>query len=688
MLTLFLSLIFLTQVMAQSQQECANMQGHYWHSELGCQIDPSAQATREAAQGCVGLTGSELAACTEKIAKDQSATTASQHIQSMSEDKSFKGYKIPGAMFIGSCYAAFDIIKKGSVSDCSIIAAWMMLGAGVVAFSGHLAAILTQTKRQKDATYCYKKEVEGHPIKDDKKCKHYYKWSYPKGSKYHKIKGYLSGNDINSANNDLERASMAQSRAFDLLVYLEKVRERTARTRLVTLSIASTLFAAAAVVAAFEIYYKGSSTCNTTTTSFSHDKLPNYIDIESVALFTPLLKDYSYLNKITENEYIEIIKKIIYKNILIDNAYSIGGPGSPVEMAALLAKLEKIKKAAEQPTKTALKTPVTVMAYNALMAATGVTMIKQANSIMKTAIKRQSEISEMRKGFEGAGISADSCSEADYNNSKKPSCFCYNPDGTKDMRKRQLQICYDQWGTSFDPNGTNYNTNETIGFDTTKTCITKSHEADIGCRCKKNNTCLTLKSLKNFKGFSTDFANSAIADANALFSNGLESGNLSSASYMQKASSMNKKLSKLMNDKKHAKLMKKVKGYAGKISLGMRNIYEKNKFDQYEDSFFGEDNQQYEDFPKEVQKQAKKVDKKRKSHGFVQKKTQEPDFDFGLDNGEAAGIEIEDEVAKNENVDYDYKGDINDNPDHNIFKILTNRYQSSGLKKLFSDDKK
>ena len=35
---------------------------------------------------------------------------------------------------------------------------------------------------------------------------------------------------------------------------------------------------------------------------------------------------------------------------------------------------------------------------------------------------------------------------------------------------------------------------------------------------------------------------------------------------------------------------------------------------------------------------------------------------------------------------YAIKGDINKNPSHDIFKILSNRYQRSGLRRLFDTE--
>ena len=57
------------------------------------------------------------------------------------------------------------------------------------------------------------------------------------------------------------------------------------------------------------------------------------------------------------------------------------------------------------------------------------------------------------------------------------------------------------------------------------------------------------------------------------------------------------------------------------------------------------------------------------------------DFDFGTTSDDS-GITIEDDVAGVMKKDFKID-DINSNSDHNIFKIISNRYHRSGLRRLF-----
>ena len=61
-------------------------------------------------------------------------------------------------------------------------------------------------------------------------------------------------------------------------------------------------------------------------------------------------------------------------------------------------------------------------------------------------------------------------------------------------------------------------------------------------------------------------------------------------------------------------------------------------------------------------------------------------FSFGSESSSSetiANFDVEDEVMKKK---YKYNNDIVNDKDVSIFKVISNRYSQSGLKRLFSED--
>jgi hypothetical protein len=89
---------------------------------------------------------------------------------------------------------------------------------------------------------------------------------------------------------------------------------------------------------------------------------------------------------------------------------------------------------------------------------------------------------------------------------------------------------------------------------------------------------------------------------------------------------------------------------------------------------------------KNMKSSIKRNNAKFKSGGNLagsKKRTGMDDYDFGAGAKGSTGVDIEDmdDVMKKE---YSFN-DINENPDNSIFKIISNRYHRSGLRRLFDE---
>ena len=203
-------------------------------------------------------------------------------------------------------------------------------------------------------------------------------------------------------------------------------------------------------------------------------------------------------------------------------------------------------------------------------------------------------------------------------------------------------------------------------------------------KCKSNKSCLTVGTTDfNYQGAA--WAAPIAAQSNSIYSNGLESAGLLEGQSENQARSINKKIDSLKKSDKYKKKMSKVKGIETKLKAQALKRFRSLPAANQQNALAGISSQTQTDTksPKEILKEAEKLSKRKTQSFSTGKKAKAFDLDFGDSNN--TGIEIQDDVAQVMDKEFKIKGDINNNPDHNIFKILSNRYKSTGLKRLFDE---
>ncbi len=291
----------------------------------------------------------------------------------------------------------------------------------------------------------------------------------------------------------------------------------------------------------------------------------------------------------------------------------------------------------------------------------------------------------------------------DRNDSSKPNCYCYKEEnGTSKPNESRLKDpnCAQYFGLS-NPTVGDYNGGTGGGG---KVCFKKDGTMDMECKCKQqkdakgNNAC--MKAAGNFGiggniGF-TGLGNQALSAFNAL-----ASGDTTGASGIQGSSgnyaAFANKLKRKMNDelKKNGKPTIDFAGgekkVLGELVRSANQLIKANGLDSGS-------NAASPLIASVDPKLAEKLEKTAKENGtttsdlkfnntvpLVAKK--EGGFDLGDLSGGAGSGEIvdmgsSDTMAKNFNY-----GSNDINSGENLFKVISNRYLMSGLKRLFEEDK-
>jgi hypothetical protein len=328
---------------------------------------------------------------------------------------------------------------------------------------------------------------------------------------------------------------------------------------------------------------------------------------------------------------------------------------------------------------------------------------KDARDNIEIAQNRIDALTKIRDDFVasgGAGLVM--CKDDDREDSSKPNCFCYTEDGSFDDSKRKLTICK-QLAVEFDLKQAKKYGWKHGAMDTVKVCVDEGNNLDTFCKCKskksksgKGNACTKISSRLNISGLGgNSWLKGLSAPADSLLNGKLDGSQLDTTDLNKKALALQKKLKKMEKDPKYGKAIKKASETSLKMQKAHKSWFKKSFPNGAPRSLASNSLGSSAPIPtsaKDVIKAAEKNvansnEVKYKDGGKLgSAKKSEDSLDFGWgDEGAKGGVKI-DEIAKVMDKNYAIKGDINKNPSHDIFKILSNRYQRSGLRRLFDTE--
>ncbi len=330
--------------------------------------------------------------------------------------------------------------------------------------------------------------------------------------------------------------------------------------------------------------------------------------------------------------------------------------------------------------------------------AAGASLLTVWSSVMAGYLYHQSVISDARAvqldlmaEQSKVGVGIGTCTPEQRNSSAFPNCFCFTEELTINPARSGSEVCSDL----FRPGGGNINTTPDTA-SSTRTCVDQNRGVDPKCECRTKrgangkNTCLKLTpGGRNFGGDVGTFKTigNTAQTANSIFNGttspaGLDVGALGAQALRlrntrDKLISKNPKLAKLVSSTKKKFENKLLKSTAGLSSLQQGGGGSLAKLNPQ---------QAIAELKKEIEKNKDNIQKNQSSTGgsLSSPKAEQPEF--GMTTDDLATQDLEVAKAMKDKLDYG-QNDINKN-NSNIFEVLTNRYQRSGMRRLFDEDGK
>jgi hypothetical protein len=323
--------------------------------------------------------------------------------------------------------------------------------------------------------------------------------------------------------------------------------------------------------------------------------------------------------------------------------------------------------------------------FSGVMMAMTLMMSKHAGSQAEASTKRAELLRKMKDEFASASGAIYSCKSEDRNDPAKPNCYCYTSENAKNSNRSNSQICQKLWA-GINTQAGNYSTLAT----SSKVCVNQNQQADATCACRASNTCMKVK-LNGVSGLgmgSMSVLGGAVAPLNKIMDGTIDGANIDGASLANnaaKVNALNKELAKnpevaKANNSKGALELKKSleRGAAG---LGGSGNFIGGNSGSNMPSNPGEAARMLE---KELDQATAPTVGGGDLADFTPAAAPEEALEFGLTGDQLAAQESQ--IAEVMKEDLDYGGnDINQGSKTNIFEVLSNRYQRSGMRRLFDE---
>lgn len=299
---------------------------------------------------------------------------------------------------------------------------------------------------------------------------------------------------------------------------------------------------------------------------------------------------------------------------------------------------------------------------------------------------RAEKLRQMKTEFDSGASSLYACKSEDREDPGKPNCYCYTPKNQRNSNRSNSQVCQNLWAGP----SVGFKTNS-FGSTTGKMCIDKNNRLDQNCACKKNGTCLKASAagLKGVGPGTLTMLSNGLDPLNNLANGNSANGSLTAGSAEKSAMRMRELKNKILD----MNGLKKFKGKIGKAEKDFTDSATKMASTNPIPNPLSNSNSS---LPTNAKEAARMLEKELTpqvptsvsgNQGTVAtpsgKEEQIPDF--GMSDSQAAQQESQVAEAMGKNLDYGGT-DINNSSKANIFEVLTNRYQRSGMRRLFDEN--
>jgi hypothetical protein len=337
-------------------------------------------------------------------------------------------------------------------------------------------------------------------------------------------------------------------------------------------------------------------------------------------------------------------------------------------------------------------TPMTRAVLAGIMTVNNLIMIKKTNDEKKKAEERKEFIERLKAQVEAAGT-AFGCANNDRNDLSKPNCYCYSTAGGLNPARVNSATCKSLFGSRPALAG---KTSNPTAVSNQKNCVARNGALDASCSCRTTNTCVSVSTPRVIGNVPTgNVLGNLPQTLNGLNNGSLSAADINGAQFGALAARLNNMNDKLINDPKNKALAlqaKNAKASGEKIMKDMeRSISSAPALAAAPSISSGLLNAStptaaLEEMKKELSQQIKGYEGNSVpvSSGTGGKKADDFSLDALSGNG---GVTVTDEQLADAANSLDMSAaEINSDSNANIFSILSNRYQRSGMRRLFGGE--
>lgn len=365
----------------------------------------------------------------------------------------------------------------------------------------------------------------------------------------------------------------------------------------------------------------------------------------------------------------------------------------PIDIQKALGQMTKISlkndptagSAIGSKTESFLRSPKFRIAFGGVMTGLTTFMTIDMAKQQKLAEDREANLLKLKLDFENTqGMKI--CTPAERNDQSQPGCYCYTADGARNMARSNSKICQNMW------NSVALNNNSYLNFQDTnpKVCITQSNQIDQSCGCRATKTCMSAAGFNisgiNLSTLST-LGSGLTPVTTAANGNGATldtAGNLNSAMRLRAATEKLLKDPSLKNDSND--IEKGSKDLQNAIQTNQGNIPSMGSGHSAPSSLANFDAKAALEQLKDEVESSNQESSPAGSAAGIDVGSSDPTLEFGLTEEEAAVQEQQ--VAEVLQQDMDLGNNDISTSNSNIFELLTNRYQRSGMRRLFDTEGK
>lgn len=324
--------------------------------------------------------------------------------------------------------------------------------------------------------------------------------------------------------------------------------------------------------------------------------------------------------------------------------------------------------------------------FSGVMTGLTLLMANHAGSQAEASTKRAALLRKMKSEFETAAGAIYACKSEDRNDPSKPNCYCYTPENGRNTNRSNSQVCQKLWA-GINIKATNYGT----AAQSTRVCINNQKKADPTCACKQTKSCMKVgvKGINGLNAGSMSMLSSALSPLNSISDGSADGATMNTAALENNAMAVKKFNDDLMKNPAFADINKGRKAAEDKLmkdltkgssSLGGSGLLGSNASSNLPSN----PKEAASMLQKEIESQTATPINVDGNDLAMPSNVPSNEPEFGLSQDALAAQETQ--IAELMKEDLEYGGsDINAGSKQNIFEVLSNRYQRSGMRRLFDE---